>query len=265
MVSNEQPTRSATTADATPTANGAATRPQPARQRPPTAQKPGGAGPRPAPASQQPLRRRERRPEMIQKRREERHKQYERQRRQWLYTKIGIGAAVALIVLAIGAVGWTYIQDRIDESALDDVQEFAYAGNEHQDDVDITYAENPPVGGPHDSTWQQCGYYEQPIPEENAVHSMEHGAVWITYRPDLPADQIAKIKEEADNTSYILASPRPDLPVPVVLSSWNRQIQLDSVDDRAFDAFIRQYRNNPNTTPEYGGTCLGGNTMTVPD
>ncbi len=50
----------------------------------------------------------------------------------------------------------------------------------------VTYTENPPVGGVHNPVWQNCGYYAAPIPNETAVHSLEHGAIWITYQPDLP-------------------------------------------------------------------------------
>src|SRR5215208_5439695 len=47
----------------------------------------------------------------------------------------------------------------------------------------INYPQNPPVGGPHNPVWQKCGFYSKPVRNEHAVHSMEHGAVWITYRP----------------------------------------------------------------------------------
>jgi hypothetical protein len=256
MVNQETPPSGGTTTKTSPAADDSSAPVQPGRQRTTTPT-------RATNATQQPLRRRHRRPEMIQKKREERYKQFERRQRQWRYTKYSLIAVGALIVLALGVVVWNAVQDRIDEAALDDVQEYSYAGGEHVEG-DLTYTENPPVGGPHNQIWQQCGYYDAPVPEENAVHSMEHGAVWITYRPDLPADQIAKLKEKADNNDYLLVSPRPDLPAPVVLSSWNRQLQVDSADDRAVDAFIRTYRRNADTTPEMNATCSGGNTTTLP-
>ena len=53
----------------------------------------------------------------------------------------------------------------------------------------------PPVGGVHNPTWQNCmgDVYDAQIANEHAVHSLEHGAVWITYRPDLPKDQVDKL------------------------------------------------------------------------
>ncbi len=53
------------------------------------------------------------------------------------------------------------------------------------------------------------------ISNENAVHSLEHGAVWITYRPDLPGGQVETLRDLAQGQTYILVSPYPDLPSPV--------------------------------------------------
>ncbi len=52
----------------------------------------------------------------------------------------------------------------------------------------VFYGQIAPVGGDHGPVLQNCGFYEEPVRNENAVHSLEHGAVWITYRPDLPVD-----------------------------------------------------------------------------
>lgn len=121
----------------------------------------------------------------------------------------------------------------------------------------IAYAQTPPVGGDHASGWQNCGYYEAPVPNETAVHSLEHGAVWITYRPDLPPDQVGPLRELARRGTHILVSPFPGLPTPVVASAWGRQIRLESAADPRLDEFIRAFQNGPQT-PEPGAPCNGG-------
>jgi len=89
------------------------------------------------------------------------------------------------------------------------------------------------------------------------VHSLAHGAVWITYRPELAADQVQVLKTLAAD-DYMLLSPYPGLDHPVVASTWNHQLALDRADDAALPAFIAEFKNNPDSTPEFGAACLGG-------
>ncbi|HEY0872425.1 MAG TPA: DUF3105 domain-containing protein [Vicinamibacterales bacterium] len=121
----------------------------------------------------------------------------------------------------------------------------------------IEYKEKPPMGGPHNVVWQTCGAYDAPIHNEHAVHSLEHGAIWITYRPGLAGDQLQTLKTLAAD-DFMLLSPYPGLDHPIVASAWNHQLSFDSADDPALRAFIAKYKNNPETTPEFGASCLGG-------
>ncbi|HEX2729318.1 MAG TPA: DUF3105 domain-containing protein, partial [Rubrobacteraceae bacterium] len=83
------------------------------------------------------------------------------------------------------------------------------------------------------------------------------GAVWITYQPNLPQDQIDTIKDLTDSQDYVLASPYPSLDSPVVASAWGKQIKLQSADDSGLEQFISAYREGPQT-PEPGAACTGG-------
>jgi hypothetical protein len=124
-------------------------------------------------------------------------------------------------------------------------------------EADVDYEQNPPVGGAHNPVWQNCGYYDQPVRDENAVHSLEHGAVWITYSPDLPQDQVTELQNIAQSQTYILVSPFPGLDSPVVASAWGKQVALDGADDPDLQSFIKAYRVGPQT-PEPGAVCTGG-------
>jgi Protein of unknown function (DUF3105) len=121
----------------------------------------------------------------------------------------------------------------------------------------VDYPMHPPVAGPHNHVWINCQFYDSEIPDENAVHSLEHGAVWIAYDPELPADEKAALQERVDGDGYLLASPYPGLDSPLVLTAWNRQLALDSMDDRRFEEFIDTYRLGP-TSLEPGAACSGG-------
>lgn len=121
----------------------------------------------------------------------------------------------------------------------------------------VTYPQTPPAGGQHDPTWLNCGTYDQPVRNENAVHDLEHGAVWITYRPDLPAADVATLRRLAAGQTYLVLSPYPKLPAPVVVSGWGKQLPLTGASDKRLPEFIRTYRQGSNA-PESGAACTGG-------
>jgi hypothetical protein len=125
----------------------------------------------------------------------------------------------------------------------------------------VNYPQTPPAGGDHNATPQSCAVYTAPIANEHAVHSLEHGAVWVTYRPDLPAAQIATLKSKVDGNAYRMLSPFPGLKTAVSLQAWGRQIFVSSATDPKVDKFLSAYTQGPQA-PE-NGVCQG-NTTTGP-
>jgi hypothetical protein len=122
----------------------------------------------------------------------------------------------------------------------------------------VSYAQTPPHSGDHAPVWQRCGFYSEPIRNEHAVHSLEHGVVWITYRPDLPGDQIEVLRALARTQEHVIVSPFPTLPAPVVVSAWGQQVQLGAASDPQLEQTVREFRNSPRA-PEPGGSCDGPN------
>lgn len=122
----------------------------------------------------------------------------------------------------------------------------------------VAYDQSPPFGGPHDATWATCTgiVYSDAIRTENAVHSLEHGAIWITYNPDeLSEDQISTLADKVDGETYTLMSPYPGQDTPVSLQSWGHQLKVDSADDDRIDQFISALRLNRYQYPEVGASC----------
>ena len=121
----------------------------------------------------------------------------------------------------------------------------------------VDYPQSPPAGGPHNQVWLNCGVYDQPVPNENAVHSLEHGAVWVTYDADaVTGDDLATLKSYLPST-YVVLSPYEGLDSPVVLSSWNHQLALDSADDPRIAKFFEEYWRSADV-PEPNALCSGG-------
>jgi hypothetical protein len=174
----------------------------------------------------------------------------QRQRRTTMIRRTVLGA---VLLAAAGGTGYCVLKDR---QLAADVVTTDYTAGQHLPGP-LHYRETPPMGGPHNIVWQTCGIYTTPIHNEHGVHALEHGAIWITYRPDLPAADVQRLQALASD-DYMLLSPYPGLPVPVVASAWNSQIRLTGASDSRLPEFIRRYKNNPDTTPEFGASCLGG-------
>ncbi len=144
------------------------------------------------------------------------------------------------------------------DSGIDGVQTFpdkSYYHN-HVDSVPDPGTDIPPAFGPHFSAWQNCGIYDQPVGLGNALHSLEHGAVWLTYSPDLPADQVESLRDLVRGNGYALMSPYPGQTKPVVLTAWTVQLVIDSLPDDRIKAFLDYYVNGPQN-PEPGAPCDG--------
>ncbi len=129
--------------------------------------------------------------------------------------------------------------------------------NQYHTEEPVPYSQIPPAGGPHDPVLQNCGFYDVPVRNENAVHSLEHGAVWITYSPDLPVDQVEALRALSSGHTHVLVSPYPDLPAPVVASAWGEQLVLEGAFDPRLEQFISAFEQGPQN-PEPGAPCSGG-------
>ncbi len=167
----------------------------------------------------------------------------------WLWVGVGI---IALAILAV----FLYSAFATRPKPIEGIQVFTNLSQEHTTSP-VNYPQVPPVGGAHAPVWQNCGIYDQPIPNEPAVHSLEHGAVWLTYRPDLPADQVEQLKNLARGQRFVLLSPYDGLPAPVVASAWGLQLKVESAGDPRLAEFVRTYQKGPQT-PEPGAPCSGG-------
>lgn len=144
-----------------------------------------------------------------------------------------------------------------DTSSLAAVKEYDGLTNQHvAPGEEPDYPQSPPVGGDHAPYWLECGAYDQPVPEANAVHDLEHGTVWLTYRPDdLDAAGIRRLTEVLPANGIL--SPYDDQAAPVVITVWGRQLELAGPDDPRIALFIAQFGAG-DTAPEPFASCNGG-------
>lgn len=170
---------------------------------------------------------------------------------------------LAMIVLGVAGLAFILYLNVRPEPQIDGVVQFPRPSRGHDDTLVFPPLEAPPAGGEHYNVWQNCGIYTEPIQTGNAVHSMEHGAVWITYRPDLGADEIAALQALVRGQTFLLLSPYEGQRSPIVLTSWGIQLEVESANDGRIEDFIKRYRLG-SQTPELGGVCIQGVGVPIP-
>jgi len=146
----------------------------------------------------------------------------------------------------------------IDGSGIEGVQTYPdkIEYHNHVEKVPAPEGNLPPVFGEHYAAWQNCGIYGQPVDIGYALHSMEHGAVWIAYRPDLAEDQVSALRDLARGHGYVLMTPYESLTDDVVLTAWGVQLAIASLPDDRVEKFIAYYEEGPQN-PEPGAPCSG--------
>ncbi|MEO5665136.1 MAG: DUF3105 domain-containing protein [Nocardioides sp.] len=166
-----------------------------------------------------------------------------------------LAAAVTMaLVLVIGAVLITVLVRNVESADLSSVAVYEDLPTTHVAG-DVDYDVTPPVGGPHADRWLACGVYDVPVPNENAVHALEHGTVWITYEPGLRRGDIDRLAGQLPDEGIL--SPYDGLPGPVVVTVWGRQLVLDGADDERLGLFLSEYGDG-HTAPEPLASCFGG-------
>jgi hypothetical protein len=120
----------------------------------------------------------------------------------------------------------------------------------------VSFSASPSIGGDHYPFWQNCGFYDLEAIEGAATHTMEHGAVWITYNADRVSDaELDELRALAAGNSKLLISAY-DHPEKLVLSAWGVQHREDALSpsDAAVSEFITDWVDN-SELPEAGVTC----------
>jgi hypothetical protein len=169
----------------------------------------------------------------------------------------GVTVAVAVVGLLITSIVLT--PQRVsytaggDGATIEGVETFDNASLHVE--TPVSYPQTPPAGGEHNPAWLNCGVYTEEVPNENAVHSLEHGALWVTYDPAISDAELDTLKTVLPST-YVILSPFEGLPSPIVVSGWNTQLQVESADDERLSAFFEEYWKS-NDVPEPGALCTG--------
>lgn len=171
------------------------------------------------------------------------------------------GTGLVLILALIGATTFSIINSNNQESALNlaaskpiaGVESFTGLSRNHIA-TDLAPTTLPPTGGDHAANWTECGIYNSPVNTSMSVHSLEHGAAWISYQTTLPKDQIKTLESFVTPSSYRLIAPYDNLASQIVLSAWGKQLSVDNASDSRIAVFLKAFTQGPDT-PEPGAPC----------
>ncbi|MGW6409678.1 DUF3105 domain-containing protein [Streptomyces vinaceus] len=181
---------------------------------------------------------------------------------------LAITASVAVVAALVGFGAWVMIDKKEQKDAAAAAAKAPVNGEQTWDaktlgrnhvETPVKYPMNPPVGGDHNPRWMNCNgdVYKNAIPEVNAVHSLEHGAVWVTYNEKAAKGDVDALAGKVAKTPYTLMSPDKEQPGAIMLSAWGKQLTVDKADDPRVAQFFTKYVQGPQT-PEPGAACTNG-------
>lgn len=137
-------------------------------------------------------------------------------------------------------------EQKIKIASLDDkVEEFPIEGRDHiAIEVEVEYQTNPPTSGGHLSEAEKWGVYHKEINDKAAVHGLEHGGVWISYKniDDVIVEKLEQIGK--NNSQSVIVSPRKKNDDNIVITSWGKMMRLESIDEALIQKYIDTYKNN---------------------
>ena len=142
------------------------------------------------------------------------------------------------------------------EEMLEEVEYLVITSREHTDE-NVDYPTTPPAGGDHLGIWHTCGIYKVELLDEAAVHALEHGAVWVTYKPEIEKEEIIKLTTMLSDKPKILLSPHSEQMSPIVATSWGRRLEIETANDPRLNKFVDFFMDGE-AAPEAGITCDRG-------
>lgn len=190
-----------------------------------------------------------------------RNQQRAKQRRFNILLYGGFGLLLAGIITAVTLtiLGSVQKENAAAEAArqpIEGIQTFTGLSRNHVEGT-VEYPQHPGVGGDHAATWTNCGIYTEPVNKERAVHSLEHGAVSITYGSGLAASDVSTLSELAKGKPFVMLSPGTDSGAGITATAWGAQLTVTDAADPRIANFIRAYAQSPDA-PEPGAPCSGG-------
>ena len=183
-------------------------------------------------------------------------------------TRLIFIALAAVIVIAAGAIGAAFILGGDDSAASGPTAEgdctletFDALEASHVQELPEGYEYNsiPATSGLHNATTAIWNLYDQPVPQINYVHNLEHGGIVIQYGSEVPESAVASLADwYQEDTRGLIVAPLaadmeeedPELADQIVATSWTHMLRCDSFDEEALSNFSDDFRGPQGDAPE---------------
>src|SRR3989344_5631667 len=91
------------------------------------------------------------------------------------------------------------------------------------------YTSNPPTSGPHYNQTARSGFRNEVISDQNIIHNLEHGDIWIAYHPRIAEEVVEELKQFG--AAKVIITPRETNETDIALAAWGRLDIFDIEND----------------------------------
>ncbi len=156
-----------------------------------------------------------------------------------------------IALLVVGFVGYFMVSSKKETPKQPTLgaQHDELGKNHVPEDTIVNYNSNPPSSGDHYAQPAPKGFYNQELPDGNLLHNLEHGYIWVSYRPDLPTDQVQKLRslfsqpfsDPKFQPTKAVVTKRSKNPAPISVASWGWTMNLNNFDQSKLEQFYLQH------------------------
>lgn len=152
---------------------------------------------------------------------------------------------VLAVVIVLGG-GWLLVS-ATGPKGQDYSQSYPILGRNHvANGSTVSYNSNPPTSGDHYAAAAPARFYDKELPDEQLVHNLEHGHIWIAYKPSLSGEIIGILKDFGGRN--VVVAPRSTNDTDIALVAWGRldkfSVEGGNVDEQRIKDFISRYQNS---------------------
>ncbi len=163
--------------------------------------------------------------------------------------------SIILILIVLGLGGWLFVRAVLARLPQGEDHSRAYSiqGRDHiaVGATHESYNSNPPTSGSHYDTPAEPGYYDEPLVDEQLVHNLEHGEIWLSYHPRV-SREVKEALRQFIEPPWVIITPRAANESDLAVVAWGRldtfnlaaSTTLTLTDNQRLTDFILRYKNH---------------------